>query len=202
MIELTIRALAPLSARATSAVIFHASESYVRTLHTHASYSRIRKFMCKSPSCHMCLNFPNLDVASAILLRTSDICSPPASMYERAQVYKVSTVLSSLITLPHCGHLLLHFFPLDHFSIYSRRSSDMVCFLKVMSHPGLVCFEILSTFVRFRAHNASVCPLSVRVKLFTGIQARGRPEAPYSLLTPITSKQVDCIRLSMNDSFT
>ena len=40
-------------------------------------------------------------------------------------------------------------------------------------------FEILSAFVRFRTHNTSLCPLSVRVKLFTGVQARARPEAPY-----------------------
>ena len=82
VIVLTIFEFAPLSAAATVAVIVQASDPYVRTLHTHALYRRMRRFTCRVPSFHTFLSLPNRCVAMAILRRTSAMSPPPASKIE------------------------------------------------------------------------------------------------------------------------
>ena len=79
VITLTILELAPFKAEHTSVVSRHASEPYVRILHTLALYSRILKFICNVLLHHMCLILPKRYLALSILMHTSDIWVSPVS---------------------------------------------------------------------------------------------------------------------------
>ena len=83
VITAIICAFASLIVRVISVLSVHASEPYVRMLHTHTLYSLSFRPRCRSLLFHnICRSLPNRVCVIAILTHTSDICDPPASNIE------------------------------------------------------------------------------------------------------------------------
>ena len=110
VITLTMLEFAPLSAARASAVSLHASEPYVKMLHTLDLYKRMRRFTCNCLLAHMCLILPNRCRARAIRICRSIIWLPPdskvAPRYFALQVFCASTLPHLTIGRSFCCSFL------------------------------------------------------------------------------------------------